>query len=72
MSGVVNGHALAIVDEVVGNVGRIEAADIDGGTVGVIVTYMRVGEFTEEAAVQCRRERLITAGVETPPTISIK
>lgn len=45
MEGVVEGHVYSLVDEVVGNVGSVTVADIGGDITGVIILYVREGEF---------------------------
>ena len=52
-------------------VGGRAVADIGSGAAEVIVTD-RKGEFTKDAAVGLRRERLIGARMEAHPTVAAK
>ena len=49
LRGCVQGHALALVDKVVDDVGFVAIADIGGGTAGIFVTNVGEGDFTEDA-----------------------
>ena len=68
----VEGHARTVVYEVMGSVRGFTAADVRGSAVVSVVKSVRKSEFTENAAIRCRRKRLVGARVETHPAISIK
>ena len=68
----VEGHARTVVYKVVDSVRGLTAADVRGSAVVSVVKSVRQSEFTENAAIRCRRKRLIGARVETHPAISTK
>ena len=57
---------------VMGSVRSLAAADVHGSAVVSVVKSVRKSEFTENAAIRCRRKRLVGARVETHPAISTK
>ena len=69
----VEGHTRTVVYEVMDSVRRgLTAADVRGSAVVSVVKSVRQSEFTENAAIRCRRKRSVGARVETNPAISTK
>ena len=66
------GHARTVVYEVMDSVRGLTAADVRGGAVVNVVKSVLQSEFTENAAIRCRRKRVVEARVETHPAISTK
>ena len=57
---------------VMGSVRSLAAADVHGSAVVSVIKSVRKSDFTENAAIRCRRKRLVGARVETHPAISTK
>ena len=65
-------HARTVVYKGVDSVRGLTAADVRGSAVVSVVKSVRQSEFTKDAGIRCRRERLVGARVETYPAISTK